>query len=161
MNYNILIFFFSCETIADMHELVTKPWSCIFKFRRFWYLNLFRQLCISFFLAVSLLEMLCVRFLYAIVLSVKLNPPSWRNATFIITNLFRARKHRSLHCWVVFLLIRAVFNCSFSTVYFVQQVVSFGLTDGQADMTKLIVAFRSFENASTSNKIKLNNSVIK
>jgi len=105
-----------------MHEIVTKTVSvCFFKFHIFWYLNLFRQLCISSFLAVSLLEMLCVRFLYAVVLSVKLNPPSWWNATFTITNLIRTRKRRSLQCCVIFLFLLGLFNYSFFTEYFVQR----------------------------------------
>lgn len=102
-------------------KLLQKMWVCIFKFHQFWYLNLFRQLCISFSVAVSLLEMLCVSFLYAVVLSVKRNPPSWRNATFVITNLIRARKHRSLQCCVIFLLILGLFNYSFSTACFVKR----------------------------------------
>jgi len=122
LNYINLLFFISYETVTDMHETVTKKmWVCIFKFHRFWYLNLFRQLCISSFLAVSLLEMLYVRFLYAVVLSVKRNPPSWRNATFVITNRIRARKRRSLQCCVIFLLILGLFNYSFSTAYFVKR----------------------------------------
>ena len=101
-------------------NLLQKLWVCTFKFHRFCYLNLFRQLCISSFLAVSLLEMLCVRFLYAVVLSIKLNPPSWRNVTFAITNHIRARKLRSLQCCVIFLLILVLFSYSFSTAYFVK-----------------------------------------
>jgi len=102
-------------------KLLQKLWVCVFKFNPFWYPNLYRQLCISSFLAVSFLEMLCVRFLYAVVLSVKLNPHSWRNATFVITNLIRARKRRSRQCCVIFFFILGLSNCSFSTAYFVKR----------------------------------------
>lgn len=75
----------------------------IFKFHPFWYTNLYRQLSISSFFAVSFLEMLCVRYLYAVVLSVKLNPHSWRNATLLSrTSLRHANIARGNAAWFFF-----------------------------------------------------------